>query len=124
VQTKDIDDHRIGRKGANLHRNEILPHAAATDAIVVEDRFQKIPELVFGDLALDFPTANLIVERIEQLLSGRRTGERRPLEERAAEAALIAKTLWRSIEGNAQPIHQVDDLGRPVGHLLDGRLML
>ena len=108
------DDHGVGRKGADLHRHQVLPDAAAADAVVVEDRTEKIPELVLLDLAGHFPAADLFVQGVEQLLAGRGAGEGRALEERAAEAALIAKALGRAIEGNAQPVHQVDDLAGPT----------
>ena len=70
------------------------------------------------------PAADLLVERVEQLLAGRGAGEGGALEERAAEAALIAKAFRRAIERHAQAIHQVDDLRPPLGHFLDRRLML
>ena len=85
---------------------------------------EEIPEFVLRDLAVDFPAADLLVEGIEQLLAGRRAGEGGALEQRAAEAALIAKTFRRAIERHAQPVHQVDDPRPPLGHFLDGRLVL
>ena len=111
-------------KGADLHRHHILGDAAAADAVVVEHRGQKIPELVFGHFAFDFPAADLLIECVEQLLAGGRAGERGPFEERAAESALIAKTFGRAIEGDAEPVHQVDDSRTPVDHFLDRRLMV
>ena len=64
-------------------------------------------------LPVDVPAADLLVERVEQLLAGGRAGERGPLEQRAAEAALIAKAFGRAIERHAQAVHQVDDLAGP-----------
>ena len=118
------DDHGVGRKGANLHRHQVLPDAAAADAALVEHGAEKVPELVLLDLAFDFPAADLLVQGVEQLLAGGGAGEGRALEQRAAEAALIAKALGRAIEGDAQPVHQVDDLRPPLGHFLDRRLVL
>ena len=89
-------------KGANLHRHQILADAAAADAVVVENRAEEIPELVLLHLAGDFPAADLVVQGVEQLLAGGGAGEGGALEERAAEAALVAKSLGRAIEGNAQ----------------------
>ena len=85
---------------------------------------KEVPKLVLLYLTRDFPAADLLVQCVEQLLPRRRAGKCRPLEERAAEPPLVAKTLWRAIERNAQPIHEIDDLGAPFGHFLDRRLML
>ena len=109
----DADDHRVGREGADLHRDQVLRRRTAAAAVVVEDRAEKIPEFVLRDFAGHFPAAHLLVERVEQLLAGGGAGKGGALEERAAEAALIAKAFGRAIEGDAQPIHQVDDLAAP-----------
>ena len=71
-----------------------------------------------------FPAPHLLVQGVEQLLAGRGPGEGRPPEERAAEAALIAKALGRAVERHAQPVHQVDDPRGPVGQFLHRRLVL
>ena len=73
---------------------------------------------------LDVPAADLLVERVEQLLAGRCAGEGGPFEERAAEAALVAEAFLRAVERDAEAVHQVDDLRPLVDHLLDGRLVL
>ena len=78
----------------------------------------------FVTLPRDFPAADLFVEGVEQLLAGGGAGKGRAAVERAAEAPLVAKALGRAVEGHAQPVHQVDDLRRPVGHFLDRRLVL
>ncbi len=75
-------------------------------------------------LAGHAPAAHLVVEGVEQLLAGGGASKGGALEQRAAEAALVAKALGRAIEGDAKAVHQVDDLGGPFGHFLDRRLML
>src|SRR5262249_43449878 len=82
------------------------------------------PEFPLGDGAFAFPAADLFVERVEQLLAGGRTGEGRALVERAAEAAAVEAAFGRAIERHAEAIKQVDDLGAPVAHFLDGRLVI
>ncbi len=118
------DDHRVGREGSDLHGDQVLAHHPAANARLVEDRSQIVPGFVELYLALDAPAAHLVVERIEQLLAGRGAGESRALEQRAAKATLVAKALGRAVEGDAEPIHQVDDLWRPEGHFLDRGLVL
>src|SRR5690606_34002919 len=75
-------------------------------------------------LAGDVPAADLFVEGIQQLLPGGRPGEGSSLVKGAPKAALVAKALGGAIEGNPQPVHQVDDSRGPVGHFLYGGLML
>jgi hypothetical protein len=70
------------------------------------------------------PAAHLLVERVQQLLPCRGAGEGRPLEQRAAKAALIAEALGRTIERHAEAVHEIDDPRAPVAHFLDRRLML
>ena len=117
-------DDRIGREGADFHRDQVLGDRAAATAVVVDHRAQIVPAFVHFDEPGGVPATDLFVEGVEQLLSGGGAGKRGPFVERAAEAALVAKAFGRAIEGHAEPVHQVDDPGSPVGHFLDGRLML
>ena len=80
--------------------------------------------LILGDVAFRFPAADLLVEGVDQLLTGGGAGECGALEQRATETALIAETFGRSVKCHAQTIHQIDDARRAVTHFLDGRLML
>src|SRR5690606_8557064 len=64
------------------------------------------------------------VEGVEQLLAGGGAGKRRSLVQRSAETATIDEAFGRAVKGYAEPIHQVDNFRRPVGHFLHGRLML
>ncbi len=118
------DDHRVGREGADFHGHQVLAHDAAARARVVEHGAEVVPGFMDFHFAGHAPAADLVVERVEQLLAGGGAGEGRALEQRAAEAALVAKALGRAIERDAETIHQVDDPGGPFGHFLDRRLML
>ena len=40
------NDHRIGREGSDLHRNHVLSDDAPTALILIQNRSQKVPELV------------------------------------------------------------------------------
>ena len=95
--------------------DQVLRDRAAAAAVVVEHRAQEIPALVHRDRAGGVPAAHLLVEGVEQLLAGGGAGERGALEQRAAEAALIAKAFRRAVERDAQAVHQVDDPRAPVG---------
>ena len=117
-------DHGIGRKGPKLHRYQILANRPPAAARRVEHRLQEVPELPFLHLSLDLKTPHLLVERVEELLAGGRAGKGGSFVEGAPEATLITKPLGCAIEGHPQPIHQIDDPGAPVGHLLHRRLVL
>ena len=86
---------------------------------------RKVPEFVTCEcVPADFPAAALFVQRVQQLLAGGGSGESRALVKRAAKPPAVEEPFLGAIERHAQPVHQVDDPRRPVGHLLDGRLML
>jgi predicted lipid-binding transport protein (Tim44 family) len=120
----DRHDHRVGGKRPNLHRHEVLANRSPATAVVVEYGAQKVPSLVHCDQPGGVPAADLFVEGVEQLLPRRGAGERRSLEERPAEPALIAEAFGGAVERHAEPVHQVDDPRTPVGHFLYRRLML
>ena len=63
-------DHRIGRKGADLHAHQVLADAAAALAVFVEERRQEVPELPLGDPSFRLPPPHLLVQCIQQLLPG------------------------------------------------------
>ena len=67
--------------------------------------------------------ADLLVERVEELLAGGGSGERGAVEERAAEAAEVEEAFRGAIEGHAHAVEQVDDGGAALAHLLDGGLV-
>ena len=104
--------------------------------LVVEHAAEEVPELPLADhllaadgdalLVLDVDrlvATDLLVERVEELLPGGRAGERRAVEERAAEATEVEQALGRAVERHAHAVEHVDDAGRRVGHALDGRLV-
>ena len=84
---------------------------AAAVALVVEDGGEELPALVLGDLALGLVAADLLVERVEQLLAGGGAGEGGAVVERAAEAAEVEQALGGAVEGHAHAVEQVDDGG-------------
>ncbi len=96
---------------------------AAADAVVVEDGGEELPAFVLGDLAFGLVAADLLVERVEELLAGGGAGEGGALVERAAEAAEVEQAFGGAVEGDAHAVEQVDD-GRALrGHVLDGGLV-
>src|SRR4029078_12459587 len=107
----------------NLHGDEVLTNCAAADAVIVEHRAQKIPEFALAVFTSAIPAAPLLVERVQELLTGRRAGEGGPLKQRAAEATTIEVAFGSAIEGDAEAGHEVDDFRPPIGHFLHRRLM-
>ena len=77
----------------------------------------------FLTLPSDFVAADLLVERVEELLAGGCAGEGSAVIERATEAAEVEKAFGGAVEGHAHAIEQVDDGGRGFAHGLDGRLV-
>src|SRR5439155_16892241 len=73
--------------------------------------------------AFGFEAAYLLIERIQELLTGSGAGEGGAMEERAAETAEIEQAFGRAIEGHAHAIEQINDAGRGLAHLFYGRLV-
>ncbi|MNI28010.1 hypothetical protein D3C73_817710 [compost metagenome] len=116
-------NHRIRREGLNLHRLEILGTDAAAYAFIIQDHREEFPVLAFGDQAFGFPAAHLLIQRIQQLLAGRRTCKSCPVALRAAEPAEVEQPLRRAVEHDAHPVHQMDDPRCSLTHRLDRRLV-
>ena len=75
------------------------------------------------DLAVGLVAADLLVERVEQLLAGGGAGEGGAVVERAAEAAEVEQALGGAVEGHAHAVEQVDDGRGGLAHGLDGGLV-
>ena len=113
------ENRGVGRKGADFHRLQIHGADAAADAGVVDDGGEKRPAFEFVDFAFGFEAADLLIERVEQLLAGGGAGKRGAVIERAAEAAEIEQAFGRAIEHHAHAVEQIDDRGSGFAHALD-----
>src|SRR5262249_38295519 len=85
-------DDGVGAEGFDLHRPHVLGDDAHAPA-VSSYRAQEFPELVFLHLALRFRAAGLLIEGIEQLLTGCCTREEGSLEKGSTEETQIALAL-------------------------------
>ncbi len=79
--------------------------------------------LVLFYFALGLVAANLLVERVEKLLTGGGSGKGGAVIERASEAAEVEKAFGSAVEGNAHAVEEIDDAGSSLAHGLDGRLV-
>ena len=117
------EDDDIGGERLDLHRVHVLRDDAAADAVLVFDDADEFPELVLLDAALDFPAANLLVERVEKLLPRRRAGEAGALVLLSAEVAEVEVAFWRARKGNAHAVEHLDELRSCLDHALDRDLV-
>src|SRR5690242_17389461 len=67
--------------------------------------------------------SDLLVERIQELLAGRSSGECSAVMFGAAETTKVEQAFVRAREGNAHAIEQVDDRWRHLAHRFCGRLV-
>src|SRR4051794_37511365 len=70
------NDHGVCLESTNLERTEIHCRQAAADLMIIKYKGKHFPALILFDLSGHFPFSNLIIERIEQLLSRGGTGKR------------------------------------------------
>ena len=117
------DDEGVAGEGAEFHGTEIHGADAAADTVLIEDRGEEFPAFVFGDATFGFEAADLLVECVEELLSGGRAGEGGAVVEGASEAAEVEQAFGRAVKGDAHAIEEVDDGGRHVAHVFDRRLI-
>ena len=87
------------------------------------DGGEELPAFVLVDAAVGLVAADLLVERVEELLAGGGPGECGALVEGAAEAAEVEQALVGAVEGDAHAVEQVDDGGGAGGHVADGGLV-
>ena len=114
---------RVARKRADLHRLQIHDADAAANAAVIKNRGQKSPALEFPNFILGLETADLLVERVKQLLAGGCSGKSCAMEKRASEAPEIQQALRRAVEHHAHAIEQIDNRRRRFAHALHQRLI-
>ncbi len=110
------DDDRVCGEGADFHGAEVHGADAARGSLGVEDGGEELPAFVLGDLALGLVAADLLVERVEELLAGGGSGEGGAVIERPAEAAEVEQAFGGAVEGDAHAVEQVDDGGTLLAH--------
>ena len=113
----------IGAEGADLHRAKVLCNDPLADPVRIEDRTEKLPVLILRNPAFALESAHLLVKGVDELLPRGRAREVGALVERSAEEPKVALALKRAVEGDSHPVEQVDDLRRPVRHLIHRRLV-
>ncbi len=96
-------------KVRSLHGAEVQGADAAAGAVGVEDGGEELPAFVLGDFAFGLVAADLLVERVEELLAGGGSGEGGAVVEGAAEAAEVEQAFGRAVEGDAHAVEEVDD---------------
>ena len=106
----------VTREGLDLHRPEILRGDADTCPGGVLDNSQEFPALVFLHEVAVFPSSNLLIERVQQLLPRSRTGVSRAVLQRSAKAPEGKEPFAGPVEGNTHPVEQIYDRGRALRH--------
>ncbi len=110
-------------KAWSLHGAQIHGNDAACDALGVDDGGEELPAFVLANAAFGLVAADLLIERVEELLAGGGAGKGGAVVERAAKAAKVEKALGGAVEGDAHAVEQIDDAGRGFAHGLDGGLV-
>src|SRR5579872_1387066 len=117
------NDDRVGRKRADFHGPQIHGTHTTASAVAIKHSRQKLPMLVLLNLALALVPADLLIKRVEELLSGCRAGKGRTVVQGSTEAAEVEQALRSAVERNAHAVEQVDNARGGFAHGLDGRLV-
>ena len=91
--------------------------------MIVQYEREHLPTLVLCYFAGDFPTTDLFIECVKQLLPGRSSRECSAMMERPAKPAKVHQPFFGPREWHAHPVKQIDDLGRHIGHPFDRGLI-
>ena len=119
ARTSGSQHYGVRLHGVNRHVHLVHGHDAAAAAAVVEDYREKFPQLELAHLTVHLESPHLLIQGIEDLLSRRGPGERRPVMLRPAKAPEIQQTLRGPVKHHAHSVQQVDDAGSGVAHHLD-----
>ena len=117
------EDNGFAGEGADFHGAQVHGDDAAAHAFRIDDGGEELPALVLADLAFGFVAANLLVERVEELLAGGCAGKCGAVVKRAAKTAEIQQSFRGAVEGHAHAIKQVDDGRGRFAHRLHRRLV-
>ncbi len=74
-------------------------------------------------MSFGFMAPHLLVQRVQQLLTGCRPRKSSAMVKRPAKTPVIEQTLRRAIEHHAHAVQQVDNSRRRFAHALDQRLI-
>ena len=117
------EDDCVSRERDDLVGVHVLRDDTAADTLLVADDLDELPELVLLHAALDFPATNLLVERVQELLTRRGAREDRALVLLTAEVTEVEHALSRTRERHAHAVEHLDQLRRCLDHALDGELV-
>ena len=115
------EHHGHRRERLDAHRHAVERHDPAAVSVGVAHEPQELPHLVLVDEPFHLEAADLLVERVQELLAGRRAREGGAVELRASEAAEVEQSLGRAVEHDPHTVEQVDDAGRRVAHRWSAR---
>src|SRR5687767_865110 len=117
------NDHSVCGERFQFERLQIHRNQTAADLMIVEYERKHLPPFVFCDTLLDFPSPHLFIERVEKLLTRRRSGESRAMVQGPAETSEIEQAFFRTSERHSHPVEEVNDFRRHVAHSFDRPLV-
>ncbi len=110
------ENHRIGRERLHLHGVQIHRANSAADSAVVNHCRKKRPRFEFFNAAFRFMPSNLLIQRVQQLLTRRRPCKRCAVIKRSAESPVIQQSFRGAVKHHAHAIQQIDNPGRRFAH--------
>jgi hypothetical protein len=118
------DNYGVGGEGLDLHRAQVLGGDAAAHAVLVLDDAEELPAFVLLDQVPDFPAPDLLVQGVQELLAGGRSGVGGAVLEGSAESAEAKEPFAGPVERHAHAVEEIDDRGGSLGHAHDRRLVV
>ena len=117
------EDDNISRERNDFVGVHVLGNDTTANTVFVLDDFDEFPELIFLNAAFDFPTANLLVESIEELLASRGTSKYRTFILLTTEVTEVEDAFSRTRERYAHAIEHLDEFRSSLNHAFYSQLV-
>ena len=116
-------DYDISGECLNFVGVHVLRNDTAANTVFILDDLDEFPEFIFLYAALNFPTANLLVESVEELLARCGTGKYRTFVLLTTEVAEVKHTFRRTREGHAHAVEHMHELRSCFNHAFNSQLV-
>ena len=116
-------NYYVSRESHDFVGVHVLGNDTTANAVFVLDDFDEFPELIFLNAAFNFPTANLLVESVEELLARRGTGKYGTFVLLATEVTEVKHAFRRTGERHAHAVKHVHEFRSCLNHAFNSQLV-
>ena len=123
ARTTSCQNNYISWECLNFHGIHALSNDTTADTILVLNNLDEFPELILVYAALNFPTANLLVESVEELLTSSGTSKASTLIFLTTEVTEVKNTFRGTGERYTHAVEHLYELWSSLNHALYSQLV-